>query len=196
MLNELLGQLMGGGTVGQMSQQVGANEQTTQNAIMTSLPLLIGAMSQQTSTPEGSNQLMTMLDRDGDGDIMDDLSGFLSDPGRSTGTGNQVVETLFGGQRHQVENGLSRTTGLNSSQISSLLVMLAPIVLSFLARKKQESSLDSNGVASVLNQETRNMEQQGMPLMNVLSGVLDQNKDGSPFDDVMRVAGGLFGGRR
>jgi hypothetical protein len=195
MLNELFSQLIGGGTLSQISGALGTDEGTAQSAMQTALPVLVGAAARQASTPEGAGNLMGMLDRNQDGNVLDDLAGFLGQPQAATGVGNGVLDMLFGGQRSQVETGLSNSTGLNTSQIGSLLLMLAPIVLGFLGKMKQEQGLDIGGLAGLLGQQTQQMEQGGLPIMGVLSGLMDQNKDGNPVDDLARMAGSFFGNR-
>lgn len=196
MLEQLFSQLMGNNATGQISQTLGTDEGTAQNAIQTALPLLIGAAARQASTPEGANGLMGLLDRNADGNVVDDLAGFLGNPASGAVVGGDALDLLFGQQRPQVESNLSQTTGLSMGQIVPLLTMLAPIVLGFLGKMKQEQGLDASGVAGLLGQQTQQMEQGGIPVMGAISGLLDQNRDGNPLDDVMRMAGGFFANRR
>jgi hypothetical protein len=195
MIEQLFSMVLGGGAKDQISQTIGTDAGTAENAIGAALPLLVGAAARQASTPGGAEGLMGLLDRNQDGNVVDDLAGFLGNPQSGAGVGGDALNLLFGGQRPQVENGLSQTTGLNTGQIGTLLMMLAPIVLGFLGKVKQEQGLDASGVAGLLGQQTQQMEQSGVPVMGALSGLLDQNKDGNPLDDVMRMAGGLFGKR-
>lgn len=196
MLEQLFATVLGGGAKEQISDAIGTDHGTTQNAIQAALPLLVGAAARQASTPGGAENLMGLLDQNQDGNVVDDLAGFLGNPQSGAGIGGNVLGMLFGQQQPQVESGLSQTTGLNVGQISSLLMMLAPIVLGFLGKLKQEQGLDASGLAGLLGQETQQMEGKGIPVMGALAGLLDQNHDGSPLDDVMRMAGGLFGNRR
>lgn len=196
MLNELFSQLMGGETLSQISGALGTDEGTAQNAMQTALPILVGAAARHSATPSGADGLMGILDQNQDGNVLDDLAGFLGQPQAASGLGNNVLDLLFGGQRSQVETGLSNSTGLNINQIGSLLMMLAPIVLGFLGKLKQEQGLDVSGLAGLLGQQTQQMEQGGMPIMGVLSRLLDQNHDGNPVDDLARMAGSFFGNRR
>lgn len=196
MLNELFSQLIGSGTLSQISGALGTDDNTARNAMQTALPVLVGAAARQASTPEGAGTLMGMLDNNRDGNVLDDLAGFLGQPQAASAVGNPMLDLLFGGQRSQVETGLSNSTGLNTGQIGSLLMMLAPIVLGFLGKMKQEQGLDIGGLAGLLGQQTQQMEQGGLPIMGVLSGLMDQNKDGNPMDDLARMAGSFFGNRR
>jgi hypothetical protein len=62
-LQSLLGQALGGNTIGRMSQVLGADERTTGNAVQAALPMLLGALAHNSSTPTGASSLLGALDR-------------------------------------------------------------------------------------------------------------------------------------
>ena len=76
-----------------------------------------------------------------------------------------------------------------------LLPILAPIVLGYLGRQKQEQGLDPASLAGMLGGATQQMQQEQSPLMGMLSAVLDSNHDGSMMDDAIRLAGGFLNRR-
>ena len=129
---DLLGSQLDAATLRRMSSQVGATPQQTAAAVETALPVLLGALQRNASTPGGSHDLLGALDRDHDGSILDDLAGFLGQgPSRSDA---RSLDHIFGDRRPTVENAVSRRSGLDSAQVMKLLAMLAPIILGALNR--------------------------------------------------------------
>lgn len=188
-LNEILSNTLDSSTVGQISQSLGVDQSTTNTAIQTALPILLAALARNSSTPDGASSLLGALDRDHDGSILDDVGGFLTNHDADDGRG--ILEHLFGSRVGSVEDGVSQSTGLNSSTTAQLLMMLAPIVMGALGRKKQEGTIDERNLPEVLTGATEQMGGNA-DTIGMLSQLLDSNRDGSAVDDVMRMASGLF----
>lgn len=188
-LDEILTNSLDSGTVGQISQSLGVDQSTTNNAIQTALPILLAALARNSSTPDGASSLLGALDRDHDGSILDDVSGFITNHDASDGRG--ILEHLFGSRVDSIQDGVSRSSGLDSSTTAQLLMMLAPIVMGALGRKKQEGAIDQSNLPEVLTGATEQIAGDTGTL-GLLSQLLDSNKDGSAVDDVMRMASGLF----
>ncbi len=191
----LLGQVMGGDNLGAISQTIGADESTTSTAIQAALPMLIGAMARNASSEEGASSLAGALDRDHDGSVLNDIAGFVMGGGAQQSNGNGILGHIFGGNQPAVEQGISQASGVDMSTIAKLLPLLAPIVMGYLGRQKQQQGMDAGALAGALGQQQQQMEQQQSPLMGMLSSVLDSNRDGSMMDDAIRLAGGFLGRR-
>ena len=82
-LDSLLGQF-GPDTIQRMAAQLGASPQQTQSAIQAALPMLMGAMQRNASTPQGAEALHRAVTRDHQGV---DLGGLLGGVGGAGGSG-------------------------------------------------------------------------------------------------------------
>jgi hypothetical protein len=193
-LQAMLNQQVGGDTIRQMSQVLGADEGATSNAVQAALPLLIGALARNSSNPEGADALANALSNDHDGSILDNLAGFLGNA--SAGSGDGILRHVLGDRRSAVESGISQTSGLDASSVSQLLTMLAPIVMGALGRTQRQQGLDAGNVAALLGNEHQQIQESASPVLGMLSQLLDTNNDGSVLDDVARMVGGFLGGRR
>jgi len=185
-------QQFSGPALSALSGQLGANENQTQSAIASALPVLVAALSNNTSNGSGASALANALDADHDGSILDDVVGFLGS-GSGEGMGAGILKHLLGGQDAPKQNAanaaVSQASGLDMGQVAKLMMTLAPIVMAYLGRKKQEEGLDANGVADLLKNEQQKHAQSG-GVLGMLSNFLDRDKDGSALDDI----GGLIGG--
>lgn len=191
----LLGQVLGGGNLGAISQTIGADENTTSTAIQAALPMLIGALANNASSDQGASALAGALDRDHDGSVLDDIAGFVMGGGAQQANGTGILGHIFGGNQQAVEQGVSQASGLDMSLVARLLPILAPIVMGYLGREKQQQGMDAGTLAGMLGQQQQQMQEQQSPLMGMLSAVLDQNRDGSMVDDAIRMAGSFLSRR-
>lgn len=190
-LNSLLAQALSGGTLKRISRQIGADEGSTASAISATLPILLGAMDRNTDQPGGADSLFNALQRDHDGSILDDLSGFLG--GASSGPGDAILGHVLGGKRGSVENGLSRASGLDMGSIAKLLPILAPIVMGALGKMQRQQGFDAGGLSGFLTNERRRAETEQPDAMSALGNLLDTNDDGQVIDDVVKIGSSLLG---
>ena len=190
---QLLGQQLGGGGLSQISQQIGADEQTTGSAMSAAVPLLLSSLANNASKPEGAQALHQALAQDHDGAIFNDMSGFLSNPQAANGAG--ILGHVLGNQQQTVQHGLAEQTGLDAGSIGQLLLIAAPLVMGALGKTQKEEGLDANSLSGFLGSQQQLAHQSNPDMMGMLGNLLDMNKDGSALDDILGMAGKLFGGR-
>ncbi len=191
---EMLQQQLGSEGLSMLGNRIGADKQKTESAVGAALPALVGAISRQGSTQQGASGLMKMLDKDGDGNVLDDLQGFLGgSAGKSHSAGaGDMLQNLLGGKQARLEQGVSQASGLDAGSTQKLLGMLAPMVMGALARQKQTQGLDADGLMGFLGSEKTSVEKK---TGGMIGRLLDQDGDGD-FDlkDVAKLAmGKLFG---
>lgn len=189
-LLQLLQQQLGGQTVNQISQKLGADPGTTSNAIDAALPLLLSAVARNAGNRDQAQSLARAVSKDHDGSILDDVSGFLNHAENGPGAG--ILRHVLGGKQQTVETGLSRATGLDAGKTAQLLTMLAPLVMGALGRAKRENQLDEEGLATLVTSENEQLKESAPGVMGALSRFLDRDNDGSVMDDVGGMLGRAF----
>jgi hypothetical protein len=208
LLDDLTSQLQGN-TLSQMSRQLGADEASTAQAISMALPMLIGGLANEAQTPDGAQSLSRALEEDHDGSLLDNVSALFG-PG-TTGAadvsvpralnGAGILEHVLGRKREPVEQGIGRATGLNSQQIGRLLMMLAPLVMAYLGRRKRETGLGPSEIGTELQAERQEVERRAPGLGGILGQMFGGAGEDRPgiADDLARMApnvlGRMFGGR-
>lgn len=189
-LLEMLTDQLAGAPTSQIGHQLGTDEGAAGKAIRAALPLLMSALANNATRTEGAQSLASALDRDHDGSVLDDVAGFLSSP--DTRTGDGILRHTLGERRVAVEQELGKRTGLDSAAIAQLLPMLAPLVMGALGRAKRQESLDTGGLASMLTNERRQAESMSGSL-DLLTLLLDSDRDGHVADDLSQAGVGLLG---
>lgn len=190
LLDMLTDQLAGERTA-QIGRRLGTDEGTAGKAIAAALPLLMGALAKNASRSDGANSLAGALDRDHDGSVLDDLGGFLSSP--DTRSGDGILRHTLGERRGAVEQELGRRTGIDTGSITQLLPILAPIVMGALGKAKRQDSLDTGGLVSMLSGEQRRADKMSSGTSDMLTMLLDSDRDGSVADDVAQAGIGFLG---
>jgi hypothetical protein len=198
-------QQLDGANLTQLSQQIGADEATTSQAIQAALPMLLGGLARNASAPGGADALSSALSNHADSGALSDLGGLLSNP--QSGGGAGILGHIFGNKRDSIERGVGGATGLDKPQMSKLLMVLAPIVMAALARRHQQAQTAdappsaTGELPQILEHEANEAKQKAPSILGGLIGMLDRDGDGNPLNDITRMAsgsgglGGMLGGR-
>lgn len=197
---QLLAQLQGA-PLQQLSQKLGTDAEQTSEAVSAALPLMLGAMGHNAEQPQGAQALFGALQRDHAagpdlGDLLGSLLGGAGGGAQANGAG--ILDHIFGGNQQRVETSLGQATGLGGVNAAELLKLLAPIVMAFLAQRVQSGGMDAGSLGRTLGHEREVAQQQGgLGGGGLLGSLLDQDGDGQVgLSDLIKIGGGLLGGRR
>jgi hypothetical protein len=190
LLNSPIGQTLINGA----SQQLGQDKKQTASALSTALPLILGAMKNNASTPDGAAGLLSALgNRRHSGGILDSLGNILGGGGidqdvLSDGAG--ILGHVFGGREQNVAQAVSKSSGMDLSSAMNILKVAGPLVMGVLGKEtRQKKVADQGGLGDLLGGMLGGGGQQEQSLVNRL---LDADGDGSIIDDVagMLLSGG------
>jgi hypothetical protein len=189
-LTQIITQQLAGGASSAIAQRIGISEANANTAVQVAVPLLLAALSRNAAQPQGAESLHQAINKDHDGSIFDNLSGYLTNPQTANGAG--ILSHVFGGQKPAIESNLAQATGMDQSSAGSLLETVAPLVMGALGRTQQQEGLDASGLSNLLQGQQQQAQANAPGAMGVLSSMLDQNNDGSAMDDLQRMAAGFF----
>ena len=194
-LEVLLG-LLQGQDLGNLASQVGGNEGEVKNGVIAALPAMLAALGKNAGTEKGAEELNNALEKKHDGSILDNLSGYLSNPDLKDGAG--ILNHLFGNQTSNVANAVSQSSGLDTNRSMKMLQMLAPILMGMLGQQKKQNNLDAKGLGNLTSMLASNFgsEAGASGIMEAVTNLLDANKDGNVMDDIMGMVGKFFGGNK
>jgi len=182
---DTIGQQLGGDTLKQISQQLGTDEGTAAKAVSVALPLMIAGLSRNASTPDGSAALDQALTSDhSDSPVLNAPQQAVADPNAFNAGG--ILSHIFGQHQAPVQQGVAKASGIDLQSASKVLMILAPIVMAYLSRQKQQNNLDAGGLSEILGQQQQQIQQS--PQGGFLSGLLDSDHDGSVTDDIASMA--------
>ncbi|MGI9552043.1 MAG: DUF937 domain-containing protein [Aurantibacter sp.] len=190
-LLDLLNSPMGKQLISGVAGQTGQSENKTSDVLSMAMPLILGAMKKNVSSPQGAQGLMSALSSKHDGSILDNLGGLfgggVDDNVMNDGAG--ILGHVFGGAQPQVESALSQKSGMDMGSIANILKIAAPIIMGFVGKQTRQNNVqDASGMNNLLGGLLGGQPQQNQSLITTL---LDADGDGSILDD---VAGMVMGG--
>ena len=118
----------------------------------------------------------------------------------SEADGSSILSHIFGGQKAEVENQLSQSSGISMDKMGPLLAMLAPIVMGYLGNQRNQAGVNSGGglgdlLGGILGNASAQSQQSDNPLSNILGSVLgggnQQQQSGGGLGDIL---GSVLGG--
>ncbi|HXG85199.1 MAG TPA: DUF937 domain-containing protein [Pyrinomonadaceae bacterium] len=189
-LEDLLGQQQGAETANQIGQMIGANPTVTNSAIQLALPIILNSLANNAAQPQGAENLAKTLDKNHDGGILDNLGGFLNNSNSDSSDGIGILGHIFGQKQGAVAQQISKNSGLDMGQIAQILIVLAPIVMGYLGRQKQQQGLDAGGLSNILSRQKEQIQSSSADnsMLGKIMGYIDSNQDGNAMDDIASLA--------
>ncbi|MCR9064323.1 MAG: DUF937 domain-containing protein [Cytophagales bacterium] len=203
---DLLNSDLGKTIISGVSGQTGAPQNKTADLLSMAMPVLMGAMQKNASTPEGAQGLLGAVMGKHDGGILDNLGGLFQGgvDDAVMQDGDNILGHVLGAKKTNVEAALSQKSGLDMSQVAQIMKVAAPILMGVIGKQaRQQNVSNQNDLSSVLGGllgggDNANKQQ------SLIESFLDADGDGSILDDVAGMVlnsgsakkglGGLLGG--
>ena len=187
----LLGGDLGTSLIEGLSSQTGQSKSNTSNLLNVAMPVLMQAMQRNVSSPKGAAGLIGALSNKHDGSILNNLDQIFSGSSASAieEDGGKILGHVFGNRQQNIQNALSKQSGMDASSVSKILKIAAPVVMGLLGKQQRQASVtDASGLTNMLGGliggNFHNNKQ------NFFESILDADNDGSIVDD---VAGAVLG---
>ncbi|WP_265428573.1 DUF937 domain-containing protein [Chryseobacterium sp. YIM B08800] len=214
--------LLTGNTGNQVAEKAENKFGISKNQILALLavatPLVISYLRNKSQDNKEAEALNNALDKDHDGSILDDTSQLEA----RQSEGGSILSHVFGSEKGNVENQLSQNTGISINKIGPILAMLAPVIMGYIGKEKQQNNVGAGGLGDLLGgilggAQTQAQQQPSSPLNDILGSVLgggQSQSSGNPLNDILGsvlggggqqkqqqggglgdILGGLFGGK-
>lgn len=144
-------------------QFLGESQSSTQSALTSLLPAVLGGIAQKGATPEGAASLMSMINGANlDVNALGNVAALFGGSGSGindllkSGT-SRLVPALFGDKSGALVNALSSVSGIKSSSATNLIAMVVPLTLTFLKKFIGDKGLNASSLASLLGTQGPNL---------------------------------------
>ncbi|HTO14712.1 MAG TPA: DUF937 domain-containing protein [Edaphocola sp.] len=190
-INDLLSGDVGNEIIGNVSKQFGLDQAQAATAVQAALPMILGGLGKNAQNEQGAESLFNALGNHNP-NVLDNIQGFFGNADAAQKDGSGILGHIFGNQVEDVQNGVAKSSGISLAKIGPILAMLAPIVMSYLSKQKQQNNVSkSGGLGDLLGslvggggQATAGGFGSG-GLIGMVTGFLDKNKDGNVMDDIL-----------
>ncbi len=144
-LLDLVQQQLGQGGIQDISQQLGTDPTTTEQAISAALPMMLGGMASTAQQPGGESALQAAIGALGGGGTdgtggMGGLGGMLG----GAGLGG-ILGSILGQHHATVQDGVQQASGLDAGKAGKLPMLLAPFIIRALAKHQASPAAQQNG---------------------------------------------------
>ncbi|NJN78964.1 MAG: DUF937 domain-containing protein [Saprospiraceae bacterium] len=166
-----------------MADKMGESTETVRKAVEGMLPSVMGGLSSK----------LSFLDKDGDGDITNDIKAMF---GMGEAAAPKAADVLDD-KATEVTAMVSKSSGLSEEKTKSLFDEVTSQATGFLGNLTSKAGVDVKGLmTSIQSQGAGMLESLNKQLGNTFSS-LDKDGDGSIVDDIQdmgkNLLGGLFG---
>lgn len=173
----------------QAENKFGINRNQVLALLAVAAPLIISYLRKKSEDNKEAEALNNALDKDHDGSILNDPSQLET----RQAEGGSILNHIFGNNKQNVENQLSQNTGISIDKIGPVLAMLAPVIMGYIGKEKQQNNVGSGGLGDLLggilgNASNQAQSQQSSPLNDILGSVLgggNNSSSGNPLNDIL-----------
>lgn len=156
LLNSVSG-VMTNKVIDSVTDVLGIENSLAKSAIKMFLPAIIGGVINKGSSSSGAGGLLDLFKKGGFGDDnLEDLAGVFGNEEKRSGwldTGADLLGTIFGNRQSGILDMLLKATGIGKGAGSSLLAMLAPIVINKLAGIVMGKGMNASQLTSYLSDQ-------------------------------------------
>lgn len=207
---DLLNSDLGKSIVSGVADQTNQPQNKTHDVLTMAMPVLMAAMQRNAASPEGAQGLLSALNSQHDGSILNNLSGLFGGGVNDSvlNDGSKILGHVLGNKQSNVEKAIGAKSGMDAASVAQILKVAAPILMGMLGNQAKQQNVNSpGGLEGLLGGLLKGNSPQNE--RGFLESILDANKDGSIIDDVAGMVlggnknkggiggmiGGLFGGK-
>jgi len=185
LLQNLMTQALSKGLSDKIGSSLGVSSSQASSVISMLMPTVLGGLQSNAEDPKEAEKIASTLQKNHTGNIFDNLDDLVSNPKNQKGDG--ILQHILGNKRSVIEKNVAQQSGMDSSIVSSIFTMVAPLVMGEIGKKLtggNSSNSQSSLLSSILGGGEKNTASKEQSL---LTSLLDKNGDGSIIDDVLSM---------
>ncbi|MDC0634911.1 DUF937 domain-containing protein [Flavobacteriaceae bacterium] len=179
----LLGSGLGKSLIKGLSSQTGQSKSKTTALLNLAIPVMLQAMQRNSANKEGALGLLNAITNKHDGSILNNLNSIFLDSSLNAveKDGGKILGHVFGKRQKNIQNALSKQTGVSNNSVAKVLKVAAPVVLGILGKQKRNSPVNdtkdlSNMISNLLKSQTKKQ--------SFLEAILDADENGSIINEL------------
>ena len=185
-IDDLVGTL-GGDVSKQVSSALGIEPEKVMQMLPQVAPLILGGLKKQKDEHGGADRVDHILNKYGSASALDNLGDLFSSKAQDNNP-DPNLGGLLGNSGGEAANLISKQFNVDSGTAMKLIPMLAPVILGFLTKKRDDGGLGSSGISSLLDQDGDGS------ILDDVAGFLMQGLGSSSPKRSGGLLGGLLGG--
>ena len=183
-ITQLITKSLLGNLIPMISKKLDIPEKTVSAVVSKGFPLLLSALSKNSKDPKEAENISKAISKDHTGNLLSNLSSLFNEDTQDDG--GKILKHILGEDLGKATKTIGEKTNTKPSDVKSILVSVAPVLLESLGKKKQEEDLDTSDFTGLLKEVAKGTDLKGG---NLVTDLLDQNDDGNVVDDVIGLVG-------
>ena len=180
---DLLKGQLGSAAINKVAELIGENPSNTSSAMNTIIPSLLGGLVQKGATQDGASSILDMLNNDKhDGGMFNNLLGLLGNGSKTSAlmkAGSIALPFILGGKKAGITSLITQMTGLGSKSSSSLMSLIAPMVLGMIGKQVKSKGMGLSGLMELLSGQKEHVADALPAEMSSLLGFGNTNNSSS-----------------
>lgn len=174
----------------EIAAKVGVPEDKVSGILDNYLPSLLSQITDKVGS--GKTAILGFLDKNGDGDFMDDLQGMFGGKKKKAEpmAAAASVADIFEDKADKVAEAVSNEAGVKKEEAANVMDEITKQVMGFFGDKKGEGAFDLQGLIGSLTAQKGDFKEK----ITSQLGFLDKDGDGDVVDDLKDMGKNLFGG--
>ncbi len=181
-LVDLIKNELGDVVIDQVTNLLGESKENTGNAVNGAVSGILDSLLTSSSKEGGAANLVNTLSGMDDG-LLGNFASMLSGGNHSSliGTGTKLLGSLMGnGAISKIATAIAGFSGIKSKSATSLIGLIAPLILGVIRKKMSSDNLDANGLMSMLQGQKDNISKAMPAGMLAISDNADAETDQPP----------------
>ena len=163
-----IGELLTNGGLSAIGKRLKVKQGDIAKVLSDGIPSMLSGMKDNVSTEEGAASLAQALE-DHSKDDFSDIKNFLASADLKDG--KKILGHIFGDSQNETVENISKASGVSKAKTSSILSIVAPLLLSSLGNQQQSQSQNSGfSLGSLLGGLLGGGQQQSSSLLGSLLG--------------------------
>lgn len=184
-----IGELLAAGGTSAISKRLKLKQGDVAQVLSNGIPSMIAGMQSNASTADGAASLSNAL-ADHSKDCTADIGAFLK--GADLDDGKKILGHIFGGDQNKIIGDISAKTGVTKGKTTSILALVAPLLLSCLGTQQQSQQQNAGfSLAGLLGGLLGGGQQQSSSLLGGLLGSAaaqsDNSGEGGLLDGILNL---------
>lgn len=141
-------------SVGTIASALGESQPAISRGVKSSIAAVLGGLVSKSENPVALREILDSAQTSEDVSWSQAAKGISDSNSSLIVTGKRLLSGLFGSSENAVNNALNMESGLRPGVMSTLMAIVAPMVMSFLSRRVRNEGLSMSGLGSLLQQES------------------------------------------
>lgn len=173
-----------------VSRNLDLPENKSKKVMDLAIPLLVRGLAKNSTDPQEAKNILQALKKDHSGEILNNISSALGETS-TLEDGGKILDHILGNKQKNASQAIGNKVNIDPAKVVQILSFLAPVIMGALGKQQKKGLLYKSNITDFLLSTSGQKNKSSKS--DLLSQILDQDKDGSIIDDVANIGSKMLG---